>query len=72
MYADLTISERSLLDLFQNHPGRVLSADTVRAHLRKIALAPDAIALSLVGKGLLRPVGEGPVAEAYAATAAPH
>jgi hypothetical protein len=65
--ADLTIGERKLLDLFRNHPGRVLSAETVRAHLRAIATMPDAIAQSLVAKGLLCAVGEGRVADAYRA-----
>lgn len=65
--ADLTNGERKLLDLFRTHPGRVLSADTVRAHLRAIATMPDAIAQSLVAKGLLRVVGEGRMPDAYAA-----
>jgi hypothetical protein len=70
-YHDLTVGERNLLGLFASHPGRVLSADTVRFHLRKIVLRPDVIAQSLVGKGLLRAIGEGPAPEGYAAIVAP-
>lgn len=65
--AELSSGERKLMDLFHSHPGRVLSADTVRIHLRSVAMMPDAIAQALVAKGLLRAVGEGRVAEAYAA-----
>jgi hypothetical protein len=64
---ELTIGERKLMDLFRTHPGRVLSIETVRAHLRAIATMPDVIAQSLVTKGLLRAVGEGRVADAYRA-----
>ena len=63
---ELTRGERKLMDLFHSHPGRVLSADTVRIHLRAVATMPDAIAQALVAKGLLRAVGEGRAAEAYA------
>lgn len=64
---ELSNGERKLMDLFRSHPGRVLSAETVRIHLRTVVTMPDAIAQALVAKGLLRAVGEGRVAEAYAA-----